>query len=80
VWVASPETIPQLLGMTDGAGSYIWIPSAATGAASAAPTALLGRPIFWSDKMPGLAETGTMLLADLSMYADATRKGIILES
>jgi HK97 family phage major capsid protein len=80
IWIANPECAPQLLGMVDGAGSYIWVPSHVTSAANAAPTTLLGRPLFWSDKVPGLGEDGDLSIADLSMYAYGERKGIIVES
>jgi HK97 family phage major capsid protein len=80
IFLANPECASQLLTMQDPTNAYIWIPGPATGAATAVPTTLLGRPLIWTDKLPGLAEEGCLAIADLSMYAYAEKRGIIVES
>jgi HK97 family phage major capsid protein len=75
IWIANFEAKPSLLTMVDGGGHLIWTPNARDGA----PGNLLGFPVVWTEKTPGLGETGDLLLTDLSHYAIGIRKEMALE-
>lgn len=75
VWVAHQSTLPDLLQMNDnsgnqtdfGAGRLIWA-SIDQGAALDFPATILGRPVFFTEKVPALGSQGDISLIDFSMY------------
>lgn len=64
VWIASQAILPQLLNMTDGNGRLIFQPGARDGV----QPQLLGFPIIWNERSPGLGNPGDLVFADLSYY------------
>ena len=84
VWVMNSTVIPQLLEMqlvvknvagTDNVGgSAVPVVKETDGKFT-----LLGRPIFFTEKLPALGSLGDVVLADFSQYAVGLRKEISLE-
>jgi HK97 family phage major capsid protein len=79
VWIASPDTRPQLMtmGLAVGTGGGpVWMSGGGynNGAVSAAPDTLFGRPIFFSEKASVLGTTGDLSLVDLSYYLVGDRQ------
>jgi HK97 family phage major capsid protein len=73
VWVISPDCIPEVFTMAvpvGTGGSAVMIgDGSGTTAAQGLPQTLLGRPIIWSRKTPGLLGTkGDITLTDFSTY------------
>lgn len=77
VWIMHPSVLPQVLQLKDdsggaGVGRLVFInpapPTVEGGIANKMPMSILGRPIFWTEKLPALGTTGCVLLADLSYY------------
>jgi len=73
VWVASPDCIPEIFTMAvpvGTGGSAVMIgDGSGTNAAQGLPQTLLGRPIIWSRKTPGVLGTkGDLSLTDFSTY------------
>jgi len=69
VWVAHPETFPQLSKMAVAVGTGgvpVWIPGQS--ASNAPYTTLMGRPLIISEKMQALGTAGDIGLADFSQY------------
>ena len=67
VWLASPDTIPELMtmGLSIGAGGLAVFNADAT----AAPTmTLLGRPIIFTEKASKVGDKGDIALVDMSYY------------
>lgn len=76
VWIMSQSLIPKLIQLADAAGRVVFMPTAPSGSGSisgAMPMQLLGRPVYFTEKLPALGTTGDVLLADLSMYIVADR-------
>jgi len=67
VWAFSPSVVPQLLQLKDGANRAIFI-SIDQGATKSPNWALLGRPVFPTEKLPALGTKGDLVLLDPSMY------------
>ena len=72
VWSISPAVMPQLITMRNevgspavGDGSLIWQPNARD---SANNQLLMGYPIFWNTRGPGLGVKGDVGLYDFSKY------------
>jgi HK97 family phage major capsid protein len=80
VWVCSPDVMPELLGMVDGANHYIFLPNSVAGAASGVPMTLLGKPILVTERAKTLSQSGCLALCDPSAYAWITRRGMVMES
>ena len=64
VWSMPQEMLPKLATMQDPEGHYIWQPNARDGIAGT----LLGYPVRWNNRSPGLGTKGDVLLADWSQY------------
>jgi HK97 family phage major capsid protein len=75
VWVAHPSTIPQLANIKDGASHNLWVQSAQEGM----PGSLLGRPIFFSEKVDSLGSKGDIGLYDFSQYCIIMRQEIAIQ-
>ena len=82
VWVCSPAVMPELLGMVDTAGGYIFLPNSVAGAAAGVPMTLLGKPILVTERAKDLGESGDLVLCAPDAYAWITRSpgGMIMES
>lgn len=84
VWIANVDTMPQLLQMTNPVknvagtenvgGQSVMLDFNAGAAASPTGVALLGRPIFFTEKVPGLGSVGDINLVDLSYYVIGDRQ------
>lgn len=69
VWSIPQSVLPQLRTMTDPAGHYIWVASTAEGsAATGYAGTLLGYPVRWNNRAPGVGNRGDVMLADWSYY------------
>ncbi|MDD4994774.1 MAG: phage major capsid protein [Candidatus Pacebacteria bacterium] len=81
VWVANPETFPQLATMSLAVGTGgvpIWMP--AGGLAAAPYETLMGRPLLYSEKMQALGTAGDIGLADFSQYIIGQKGGVQVAS
>lgn len=78
VWVAHQSTLPSILGLNGPAGnpSYVWI----SNAVSAAPTTLMGYPIFFTENAPTLGLEGDLGLYDFSKYVIGDRQATAIDS
>ena len=78
VWVAHQSTLPSILGLNGPAGnpSYVWI----SNAVSAAPTTLMGYPIFFTENAPTLGLEGDLGLYDFSKYLIGDRQATAIDS
>lgn len=68
-WFAHISAKPQLRLMQDPVGNYVWGEAAAGN-----PATLLGYPVFFTDKLPKLGQTGDIVLADMSYYLFGDRQ------
>lgn len=64
VWSMPQSALPDLLLMTDPEGHYIWQPLAVGPFAGT----LLGYPVRWNNRAPGLGVKGDITLVDWSQY------------
>lgn len=64
VWSMPQSVLPQLAKMVDPEGHYIWKANAVDGFAGT----LLGYPVRWNNRSPGLGSKGDVILADWSHY------------
>jgi len=72
VWVANPTLIPQLLSLhvlpTNIAGSELLPVGSPLVVQNGADWSMMGRPLYFSEKVPALGDQGDLLLADFSQY------------
>jgi HK97 family phage major capsid protein len=64
VWSMPQSALVQIATMTDPEGHYIWKPDARDGFAGT----LLGYPVRWNNRSPGLGTKGDITLNDFSHY------------
>jgi HK97 family phage major capsid protein len=64
IWSMPQAALPDIAKMTDPEGHYIWQPNARDGFAGQ----LLGYPVRWDNRSPGLGTKGDVALADWSQY------------
>tara|TARA_R100000664_G_scaffold17192_1_gene26109 strand:+ start:1649 stop:2830 length:1182 start_codon:yes stop_codon:yes gene_type:complete len=79
VWLAHPDTLPQLMTMAlnvGTGGSAIWINNAAEGV----PATIFGRPVILSEHMKTLGTVGDIMYCDLSYYVIGDRMGVSIAS
>ena len=76
IWVASQSVLSTLLTMNGPSGnpSYLW-----GSAERGVPASLLGRPIFFSDKLPALGTAGDIMIIDPSYYLKGDRQATTLD-
>lgn len=78
VWMANPDTFPQLAMMSQSVGDSavpVYLP--ANGAADAPYGTLMGRPLILTKKCQTLGDKGDIVLADFSQYLVGTKaKGL----
>jgi len=75
VWIASPDTLPQLLTMaqTVGAGGVpVFLP--ANGAAGQPYSTLMGRPLIFSEKVPKVGDAKDLSFIDPGFYLVGDRQ------
>jgi HK97 family phage major capsid protein len=72
VWLASQTTIPQLVTMADAGTHSVWLASGGgtgqNGLALPMPPTLMGYPVIFADRLPGLGSKGDLMLVDLNYY------------
>lgn len=73
VWICSIDTFPQLATMALSVGTGggpVWIGNMAggNGGADAPPLTILGRPVYFTEKVGPLGTTGDISFVDLSYY------------
>jgi len=72
VWIASIDTFPQLAVMELSTGSpAVWINN---GMSEGPPMTLLGRPVIFTEKVPGLGTTGALNFVDFGYYLIGDRQ------
>jgi HK97 family phage major capsid protein len=73
VWVASIDALPALTQMTiSGATVPLWLPGGQ--AIDGIPTGLLGRPIIFTEKVPGIAAAQCLSFIDFGFYLIGDRQ------
>jgi len=73
VWIAAIDTFPELATMAlsvGTGGSAIWLNNGQEGP----PMTILGRPVYFTEKLPTLGTTGDIIFADLSYYLVGDRQ------
>lgn len=88
VWIANKDTFPQLATMALSVGTGggpVWIGAnyPGTGGSSGAetpPVSILGRPVYFTEKVPTCGTTGDLILADLGFYLIGERMQMELSS
>ncbi|OPY72234.1 MAG: Phage capsid family protein [Syntrophorhabdus sp. PtaU1.Bin050] len=82
-WVGSQSIIPQLAAMVDSGGHAVWLGGGNLGqapAAQAMPSTLLGVPLIFSDRLPGLGTKGDLCLLSPMHYMIKDGSGPIAAS
>ena len=79
VWVAHPDTLPQIVAMSRsvGTGGSAAVMSNMTGSA---PATLYGRPIILSEKCQTLGTAGDLFFVDFSYYVIGDRQTLSMAS
>jgi HK97 family phage major capsid protein len=82
IWAASQTIIPQLASMVDSGGHAVWLGGNGNqgAAANAAPSTLLGFPLMFVDRMPGIGSKGDLCLLNLPYYLIKDGSGPIVAS
>jgi HK97 family phage major capsid protein len=79
-WLAAIDTFPQLATMALSVGTGggpVWIGGPSTDSRSGAstpPVTILGRPVYFTEKLPTLGTTGDICFVDLSYYLIGDRQ------
>lgn len=76
VWIANPNTLPQLATMAlsvGTGGAPVWLP--ANGAAGKPFDTLMGKPIIWNKHCATLGTVGDIALCDWSQYLVGMKSG-----
>ena len=79
VWLASPDTFPELATMAlsvGTGGSAIWLNNGAVGP----PMTILGRPVIFTEKVNTLGSAGDIVFADLGFYLIGDRQAMSARS
>lgn len=79
-WFISQSVISNLMTLQDPSGQYMWPTLFAGGAASGRPPTLLGMPVYFTEKLPRIANAGDVLLADWRYYLLGDRQATTIES
>ena len=75
VWLANPETYPQLAGMTRAVGtggSAVFVSNMAGGP----PNSLMGRPVIFTEKCSALGSVGDIAFVDPAYYLIGDRQQV----
>lgn len=73
VWLASPDTFPELATMAlsvGTGGSAVWLNNGVAGP----PMTILGRPVIFTEKAPKLGDAGDITFVDLKYYLIGDRQ------
>lgn len=80
VWIASLDTFPQIAQLSLSTPG-IWMGGYnATPAAEAPPVSIMGRPVFFTEKVPALGSVGDISFVDLSYYLIGDRQAVSVAS
>lgn len=79
IWVASPETIPELMTMALSVGTG-GAPVMLTNVAGPAPVTIFGRPLVISEKAGRLGDRSDIAFVDLSYYLVGDRQTMMVDS
>jgi len=74
VWLAHPDTFPQLAALARAVGtggSSVWMANVA----GSPPASIFGRPVIFTEKCQTLGTVGDIMLADFSYYVIGDRMG-----
>jgi HK97 family phage major capsid protein len=77
VWIANIDTFPQLATMAlsvGTGGSAVWLGNYTNPGTSTPPVSILGRPVYFTEKVPTLGTTGDIIFADLNYYLIGDRQ------
>lgn len=77
IWIANPAVLPQLVALASTTLTWLKMDQ---GLAKAPPATLLGRPIYFTEKVPTLGTCGDISLVDLSYYIIGDRQKITIDS
>lgn len=82
IWIASQTIIPQLAAMVDAGNHAVWISGTGlgTGASQNIPSSLMGVPLYFAERVPGLGTKGDLGIYDLSYYLIKEGSGPIAAS
>jgi HK97 family phage major capsid protein len=89
VWICNKDTFPELATMALSVGTGggpVWIGSGygqggvGSSGADQAPVTILGRPVYFTEKVPTLGTTGDIMLVDPSFYLVGDRMAMELSS
>jgi len=80
VWIASHDTFPQIAQLSLSQPG-IWLGGwAARDASDAPPVSIMGRPIFFTEKVPALGTLGDISFVDLSYYLVGDRQAVAVSA
>lgn len=74
IWMAHPSTASEIITLSDSASRNVFVGERA---GEAAPTSLLGRPLFYSSALPTLGNEGDLCLVDPTAYMYVHRQLVI---
>lgn len=84
VWIAAHDTFAQIAQLqlsTANASPGIWAGGyAARDASDAPPVSILGRPVFFTEKVPHLGSTGDLNFVDLGYYLIGDRQAVAVSA
>ena len=78
VWVANNEVMEQLIVLGSGSGKLFWMPNESV--AGKPFGYLLGRPIFFTEKVPGTGTTGDLGFYDFGYYLIGDRQSLRIDA
>lgn len=79
VWLASPDTFPELATMAlsvGTGGSAVWLNNGVEGP----PVSILGRPVIFTEKTAALSSQGDIAFVDFAQYLIGDRQAMSSES
>jgi len=79
VWMANPDTFPQLVAMARNVGtggSPVWISNIVGGP----PASIYGRPVIFSEKCQTVGTVGDIYFVDFSHYIIADRQSMTMSA
>ena len=80
VWIASHDAFPQIATLSQ-TNPGIWLGGwAARDASDAPPVNIMGRPVFWTEKVPKLGSVGDISFVDLSYYLVGDRQAVAVSA
>lgn len=80
VWIAAHDTFPQIAQLSLSQPG-IWMGGwAARDASDAPPVSIMGRPVFFTEKVPALGSVGDLSFVDLSYYLIGDRQAVAVSA